>query len=248
MRPLVFAHRGFSSKAPENTMAAFRLGWESGADGVECDVHLTADGEIACIHDYDTGRVSDRKLIVSESNWRELASLDVGGWKASKWSGEPIPTLRALLAAIPENTVLVIELKCGPEVVAPLVEVIDESRRDQDSLVVISFIEDSLIELKRVRPKLRSYWLSDLDVQKDGSVKPSIEEILGTLDRLGVDGFGGQSGEGISQSLVDALKAKGYALNVWTVDDAEEARRMKRIGVSSVTSNNPRATMDALEG
>jgi glycerophosphoryl diester phosphodiesterase len=115
-------------------------------------------------------------------------------------------------------------------------------------LVVISFIEDSLIELKRVRPKLRSYWLSDLDVQKDGSVKPSIEEILGTLDRLGVDGFGGQSGEGISQSLVDALKAKGYALNVWTVDDAEEARRMKRIGVSSVTSNNPRAAMDALEG
>jgi glycerophosphoryl diester phosphodiesterase len=166
----------------------------------------------------------------------------------AKWSGEPIPTLRALLAANTENTVLVIELKCGPEVVAPLVEVIDESRRDQDSLVVISFIEDSLIELKRVRPKLRSYWLSDLDVQKDGSVKPSIEEILGTLDRLGVDGFGGQSGEGISQSLVDALKAKGYALNVWTVDDAEEARRMKRIGVSSVTSNNPRAAMDALEG
>ncbi|MGY8694566.1 MAG: glycerophosphodiester phosphodiesterase family protein [Verrucomicrobiia bacterium] len=248
MAPLVFAHRGFSSKAPENTMAAFRLGWESGADGVECDVHLTADGEVACIHDYDTGRVSDRKLIVAESNWRDLASLEVGGWKDSKWKGEPIPTLREFLAAIPENKVLVIELKCGLEVVAPLVELIDESGRDFDSLVIISFIEDSLIELKRVRPNLNSYWLSDLDVQEDGSVKPSIEEILNTIDRLGVDGFGGQSGEGISQSLVDALKAKDYALNVWTVDDAKEARRMKRIGVNSVTSNNPLATIDALDG
>jgi glycerophosphoryl diester phosphodiesterase len=71
---------------------------------------------------------------------------------------------------------------------------------------------------------------------------------LNTIDRLGVDGFGGQSGEGISQSLVDALKAKDYALNVWTVDDAKEARRMKRIGVNSVTSNNPLATIDALDG
>lgn len=247
MRPLVFAHRGFSSEAPENTMAAFRLGWESGADGVECDVHLTADGEIVCIHDYDTSRVSERKLTIAESGWRELASLEVGGWKGSRWKGEPIPTFRNLLAAIPENKILVVELKCGPEVVAPLVELIDESGRDHGSLIVISFIEDSLVELKRVRPGLSSYWLSNLDIQEDGSLEPSIERIVNTLDRLKVDGFGGQSGAGISQSLVDALKGKGYALNVWTVDDPEEARRMKRIGVSSVTSNDPRATMDALE-
>ena len=53
-RPLVIAHRGYSDRAPENTLAAFRLGWESGADGIECDVHLTKDGQVVCIHDYDT--------------------------------------------------------------------------------------------------------------------------------------------------------------------------------------------------
>jgi glycerophosphoryl diester phosphodiesterase len=58
MRPLVFAHRGFSSNAPENTMAAFRLGWESGADGVECDVHLTADGEVEWRTDTDSSGTS----------------------------------------------------------------------------------------------------------------------------------------------------------------------------------------------
>ncbi|MBT3480584.1 MAG: glycerophosphodiester phosphodiesterase [Opitutales bacterium] len=247
MSPLVFAHRGFSLEAPENTMAAFRLGWQSGASGVECDVHLTADSKIVCIHDYDTGRVSDRKIKIAESDWSELASLEVGEWKDSKWKGESIPRLRDLLAAIPEDKVLVIELKCGPEVVAPLVGLIDESGRDQESLLVISFNEKSLVELKRVRSTLNAYWLSDLDVHEDGLIKPSIAEILDTLDRLGVDGFGGQSGEGISQSLVDALDAKGYALNVWTVDDAEEVRRMKRIGVTSVTSNDPRSTIDALE-
>ena len=71
MSPLVFAHRGFSLEAPENTMAAFRLGWQSGASGVECDVHLTADSKIVCIHDYDTGRVSDRKIKIAESDWSE---------------------------------------------------------------------------------------------------------------------------------------------------------------------------------
>lgn len=248
MTPLVFAHRGFSSNAPENTMAAFGLAWKSGADGVECDVHLTADGEVVCIHDYDTGRVSSRKLTIAESDWKELALLEVGAWRGLRWRGEPVPRLRDLLDANPENAILAIELKCGPEIAGPLIDLLDESSQDLDQVVVISFNEESLLELKRIRPELKAYWLSDLDVRSDGSMKPSIEEIVDTLDRLQVNGFGGQSGRGISQSLADALKAKGYALNVWTVDDPEEARRMQRIGVSSITSNDPRSTIEALQG
>ena len=89
--PLVIAHRGYTAVAPENTLAAFRLGWESGADGVECDVHLTADGQVVCIHDYDTKRVSEQNRVVATTAWDDLRGLDVGGWKGKEWAGEPIP-------------------------------------------------------------------------------------------------------------------------------------------------------------
>ena len=248
MAPLVFAHRGFSSEAPENTMAAFRLAWESGADGVECDVHLTADGEVVCMHDYDTGRVSNRKLTIAGSDWAALEGLEVGAWKSPRWNGEPIPRLGELLAAKPADSILVIEVKCGPDIIAPLAALLDGSPLDGDRIVVISFIEESLLELKRVCPDLKAYWLSDLNFNEDGSMNPSIQEIVDTVERIGVDGFGGQSGKGISQELVDGLGAKGYALNVWTVDDPEEARRMQRIGVTSVTSNDPRSTLEVFDG
>ncbi len=246
MGPLVFAHRGFSSEAPENTMAAFRLAWQSGADGIECDVRLTVDGEVVCIHDSDTSRVSSRTRVIADSEWKGLARLEVGAWKAPGWEGEPIPRLSDVLDANPENAILVIELKCGPEIVEPLVKVLDESNVDPDRVIAISFNEETLVELKRLRKHLKAYWLSDLDMRSDGSMKPSIEEIVDTLDRLQADGFGGQSGAGICKSLVDALDANGYALNVWTVDDPKEARRMQEIGVTSITSNDPRSMMAAL--
>ena len=62
---LYISHRGESADAPENTMAAFRLAWERGTDGIECDVHRTADGEVVVIHDGDTGRVAGTKLPVA---------------------------------------------------------------------------------------------------------------------------------------------------------------------------------------
>ena len=75
----VIAHRGASYDAPENTLAAFRLAWQQGADGIEGDFYLTADGEIVCLHDSDTGRTGDRKLSVGQSTLAELRKVDVGG-------------------------------------------------------------------------------------------------------------------------------------------------------------------------
>lgn len=244
--PLVIAHRGFSSRAPENTLAAFKLGWESGADGVECDVHLTDDCQVVCIHDDDTKRVSGQDVEIATMTWADLKGLDVGGWKGEEWVGEPIPLLKDAMQASPSSLIWVVEIKCGPEIVAPLIDAVESSGHDWGRVVVISFIKESLVELKAQRPSVTAYWLSYLKEQPDGSFKPSIAEILRTVEALKLDGFGGQSGRGISAELAAALKGASLDLNVWTVDDPEEGRRMREIGVTSVTTNEPKTIIEAL--
>ncbi len=243
----MIAHRGFSSRAPENTLAAFRLGWEAGADGVECDVHLTKDGQVVCIHDDHTERVGDRRLIVAETSWPELRSLDVGAWKGEEWADEKIPLLREAIATGPPSLLWVVEVKCGPEAVEPLLNAIDSTGHDWGRVVIISFNEDSLVALKAKRPDARAYWLSYLEERSDGSVSPSPAEIVDMVTALNLDGFGGESGGGVTSALAATLQSAGLDLNVWTVDDPSEARRMKSLGVTSITTNDPKRVRRALK-
>src|SRR5512147_2878351 len=90
-RPLVLGHRGASAEAPENTLAAFRLAMEQGADGVELDAWCCATGEVVVVHDEDTGRVAGEALAVPETPWTALHALDVGAWKGDRFRGERIP-------------------------------------------------------------------------------------------------------------------------------------------------------------
>ncbi len=108
---LYISHRGESADAPENTMAAFRLAWERGTDGIECDVHRTADGEVVVIHDGDTGRVAGTKLPVARSSAEELRKLDVGSFRGRQFAGEKLPLFSELLTAMPGKGLVYIELK-----------------------------------------------------------------------------------------------------------------------------------------
>jgi hypothetical protein len=90
---LIVGHRGASHDAPENTIAAYKLAIEQGADAFEGDYWLGADGHIMCLHDADTKRVGGKKLSVTKAPFDELRALDVGSWKDPKWHGEKIPTL-----------------------------------------------------------------------------------------------------------------------------------------------------------
>src|SRR5215218_10073762 len=89
---LIIAHRGASHDAPENTIAAYKLAIEQGADGFEGDYWLGAGGHIMCLHDADTKRVGGKKLSVTKAPFDQLRALDVGSWKDAKWHGEKIPT------------------------------------------------------------------------------------------------------------------------------------------------------------
>ncbi len=84
---LIVGHRGASHAAPENTLAAFDLAWQEGADGAEGDFRLTRDGRIVCIHDEDTERTAGKKLVVATTTLAELQQLDVGSWKDPRYAG-----------------------------------------------------------------------------------------------------------------------------------------------------------------
>ena len=90
---LIIAHRGASGYAPENTMAAFEKALEMGAEGIELDVHLTADGEIVVIHDHTIDRTSDGKGVVGALTLEEIRKYDFGAWFDPKFKGQRIPTL-----------------------------------------------------------------------------------------------------------------------------------------------------------
>src|SRR5438128_870883 len=111
-RPLVWAHRGASAAAPENTMAAFALAGRLGADGVELDAQRCRSGEVVVFHDATLGRIAGRAGRVTESSWAELKALDAGGRFAARFAGERIPLLAEVLAQTPPSLLVNVELKC----------------------------------------------------------------------------------------------------------------------------------------
>ena len=144
--PQIVAHRGASSQAPENTQSAIELAWQQAADAVEIDVRLTRDRQIVAIHDADTNRTSDRALVVAETDYDALSRIDVGSWKEAAYRGERVPQLCEILSSLPEAKKLLIELKCGEEILDPLCRVLTRCEDRQDRLVIIGF-DASLVSL-----------------------------------------------------------------------------------------------------
>ena len=97
----IVAHRGSSRIAPENTLPAFELAWEEGADAIEGDFHLTRDGHIVCIHDDDTKRVAGKSVLIRDSTLDELRKLDVGLYRGEKYKEAFIPTIEEVFSTIP---------------------------------------------------------------------------------------------------------------------------------------------------
>src|SRR3954452_15936878 len=120
---LIIGHRGASYDAPENTIAAYKLAIEQGADGFEGDYWLTAGGQILDLHDKDTKRVAGKKLVVTTAPFKQLRALDIGSWKDTKWHAERMPTLDEVLAIVPAGKKVFLELKSGPELAVPMAKV-----------------------------------------------------------------------------------------------------------------------------
>ena len=236
--PLIVAHRGASRDAPENTIPAFQLAWEQGADAIEGDFHLTKDGKIVCIHDGNTKKVAGRKLVVRQSTLAELRELDVGAYRGELFKGTTIPTLAEVFATVPDRKKIYIEVKCGAEILPVLLKEIQTSGLRKEQIVVISFKEEVIRGLKAKAVQFKAYWLSGFKKDESGKVTPSLQRVLNTLEEINADGFS-SSQSVINQAYIQRVLEKGYEYHVWTVDDVQTARRFRNWGAQSITTNVP---------
>jgi glycerophosphoryl diester phosphodiesterase len=253
--PLIIAHRGASNAAPENTMEAFNLAWNLGADGIEGDFHLTHDGHIVAIHDANTGKVSGGKikLLVKKVTLKELQSIDVGSWKDKKYSGAHIPTLEQVIDSVPGGKKFFIEIKCGTEIMAPLIKVLDQRMKERPELAnQISFIAFDYHVIKACRkqwPEIEANFLESYKKTKaTGTWTPDQNDVFQTLKVSLASGLGTQANEDVIDSgFVKRLRKSKLSFHCWTINDIETARHFRDLGVDSITTDFPKRIRDGLK-
>jgi len=238
-RPLLFAHRGLSSEAPENTMAAFGLAKEHHIPGVELDIHLSADDKVVVIHDKTSSRTAPgSNLVIAQSKWEDLRNLDVGTWKDTSFAGERIPLLSALFEEYGSDFYFDIELKnrdkTDGHLEALLARLLDDFRMEADRVVVSSFNPLMLAKFKATCPRIPTAIIYCADDDVPWYLRRGEGRWIAGADFLKPEHL-------IPTKAAMALGRAigGRAVLPWTVDEPAIAQRMVAIGCEGVISNTP---------
>jgi glycerophosphoryl diester phosphodiesterase len=263
--PLVFAHRGSSEALPEHTLGAYLRAIDEGADGLECDVRLTSDRHLVCLHDRRLERTSDGRGAVSGHTLAQLGELDFGSWHP-RWSApadEPlldrtdggtggtarVLTLERLIEAaqaVDRPIRLLIETK-HPTRYRGLVEerlvtvlrryALDRPGTGPLQATMMSFSAGAVRRVRRLAPELPTVLLMDLlpPWLRDGRLPAGIP-IAGPGVRLLRN----------HPRLVDRLHDQGKQVYVWTVNSAADVDLVRGLGVDGIISDRPRYVLDRL--
>jgi glycerophosphoryl diester phosphodiesterase len=238
----IVAHRGASYDAPENTLAAYRLAWRQNADAIEGDFCYSLDKQIVCMHDATTDRTAGHKAKIADLTFADIRQLDAGSWKDPRFQGEPIPTLAEVLALVPKDKRLFLEIKIGPPIVPDIQRQIEASGLKSGQIVIISFDEKVIAAAKAAMPSIKACWLYSFK-KKDGAWSITHDELISRLRASKADGldvgFTSESQEIVNEALSRKLREAGLELHVWTVDDPALARRAIERGTLSITTNRP---------
>ena len=228
----IIAHRGYSARAPENTLAALTLAARRGADGVEFDLHTAKDGEPVLIHDATLDRTTDGTGPVESLTSRELAGLDAGTWFADAYSGEPVPTLaEALAGPAARLDVIYAEVKATrePRDLDRIAEVV-RTAGVFDRTVFISMDWEALDRIRVVEPTARIGYIVEAPTRSDEAFARALGDEHALLDfdaRILL----------AEPTLAHRAHEAGVDLAVWTVNDAEQAHRLLDLGVRRFTTN-----------
>jgi glycerophosphoryl diester phosphodiesterase len=235
----IIAHRGASHDAPENTLAAAKLGWEQGSDAVEVDLWLSRDGKVLVFHDADTKRFANPVRKIKDLTWDEAQQLDVGAWKGAAFKGERIPALDTVLATVPGGKRIVLELKDGPEILPEFVRILQASRLKPEQMCVISFKEDTLRGSKKALPGVPHFFLKGYKADAQTGEFPQLEPLLELCRDAGFEGLNLHFDWPVTPEFTAKVKAQNLKLLIWTVDDAAVAKRLAAAGVDAITTNRP---------
>jgi glycerophosphoryl diester phosphodiesterase len=233
-RPLNIAHRGASAAAPQNTLAAFRRALELGADGVELDVHLSADGVPVVMHNFNLEESTDGAGHITDKTLAELKELDAGSKFAPEFAGERIPTLAQVFETLEGKMLVNVELKdispSGVGLEAPVVEVVRKYGMERKVL----FSSFNPFTLRRIRPHARDI-PSGLLVAHDLPIQ---------LRRAWLAPFTPHEArhpdaEMTDERLVKWCHARKLRVNVWTVNEPVEMKRLIALGVDGIITDVP---------
>jgi glycerophosphoryl diester phosphodiesterase len=229
-RPLVGGHRGNPAEHPENTLASFRSAIELGVDMIECDVHLTADGELVVIHDHTLERTTGGTGPVGQRTLAELRRLDAG-------RGERLPVLAEVCELARGRVGLCVETKQlpipYPGLEEKLAACLDEAGM-LDQTTVISFHHGSVRRLKELEPRLA--------VGVIEGARPV--DPVAVMRAAGADVYSPHYGA-IDRLMVEEIHAAGGVVGVWTVDDAAAVALCRASRPDSVFTNRPRDILPA---
>jgi len=233
-RVLNFAHRGASHGAPQNTLAAFRLAREMGADGVELDVQASKDGEAVVIHDFTVDATTDGQGRVADKTLAELRELDAGSWFNAQFAGQRIPTLQEVIVEVGHQLLLNIELKVkgvSPAgLVAEVVRLIEDHNLVHQA-IVSSFNPFALRRVKRLNPRINTGLLYYFDLPANPF--RTLLLLLTDPDALHPEKHL------VTQEYMTWAKERGYRVNVWTADEPAEMERLIALGVDGIITNRP---------
>lgn len=230
--PRWIAHRGAGRLAPENTLAAFRLGAAHGYRAFECDVKLSADGLPFLLHDTTLERTTSAIGTAGELPWAELSLADAGSWHSRQFAGEPLPSMAAIAAFICGNGhVLNIEIKPTPGQEEHTGRVVAEqaARLWQGQAVpplLSSFRPESLRGAAETAPQLPRALLLD-------SLWPSWFEVAGKLDCVAVV----TDHKLMNGDLLAKLRSAGLRALCYTVNEPEDTQRLLALGIDGLITD-----------
>ncbi|MBN2880195.1 MAG: glycerophosphodiester phosphodiesterase [Clostridia bacterium] len=239
-KPLIYAHRGASADAPENTMASFELAAQYEADGIELDVILTKDGEVVVIHDDDVDRTSNGKGTVEQMYYSDIKALDFGSWKGSEFKGEKIPLLTDVCRLVKDkNMLLNIEIK--PTVRSSEIEdkviSICKSMDLVDQVVISSFNHYCMRSIKKKFSKLETAILYQSGIMKAGRY---------ARHTVKADGIHPHKYAVVAECVKSAA-LNGIKIRPWTVDSPAIFQKMAGIKyITGVITNRPDIMRKAL--
>lgn len=230
----IVSHRGYSSKAPENTIPAIELAIQAHADYVEIDVQQTKDGVLVLLHDRNLRRTTGLNKLIYNTNYKEIKKLDAGSWFGSEYAGTNIPTLEEVLELCQGRINLSIELKFHAHkknLEEDLIALIEEYDFVENCFVS-SFNYDSIVKIKKLNEDISTGYIMS-PAYGDFYNKPHIDflSVRATL---------------VSRNIVERAHEAGKEVHVWTVNTRKDLERMKSLGVDYVVTDEPQLAKEVL--
>ena len=237
----IIAHSGASYDAPENTLSAIQLAWDLGIKKVEIDVHVSKDNQVVVIHDKNTLRLTGKEALVKDKTLAELQALGI----CLKTGVGKMPSLKEVLETIPKERTLIIEIKCGKEIIPILKQEI--ANYPSVFIEFICFDYDVITMIKKNLPNYKSLWLLDLDYSKKTKEEYiGIDSILKKTKHANLDGINVWAGKIADKNFVNAVKNENLLLYIWSTNVLETTKYFLKLGVDAVTTDRPKWMLDQL--